>query len=542
MTRVSGRIVDVLRGEVYPGTLLIQDGRIADIVRGEGGDGRFIVPPLVDSHVHVESSMLVPSRFARLAVVHGTVAALCDPHEIANVMGLEGVEFMTADGRTVPFKFYFGAPSCVPATPVETSGAELGPDLVGELLEREDIKFLAEVMNFPGVISGDRGLMAKIGKAAALGKRVDGHAPGLKGEALRRYIGAGIGTDHETSSLEEGLEKLRAGMKLQIREGSAAKNFDALLPLVDLHPDDCMFCSDDKHPHDLVRGHIDELVRRALSQGCDVMKVLRCASVNPVRHYGLDVGLLRKGDFADFVVVDNLEDFNVLQTCINGVVVAEEGESLIPLQGIDALNTFNTGRKSPGDFAVPKEGGLMNIIEVLDGQLITRRSRAVPAASGGCVVPDTGRDILKIAVVNRYRDAPPARAFVRNFGLDKGAIAASVAHDSHNIVAVGTSDVEISRAVNLVIRNRGGLAAVGGAVEEVLPLPVAGLMSDLEGREVAEMYERLDRTAKDLGSSLSAPFMTLSFMSLLVIPELKIGDRGLFDVEGFEPADLFVRG
>lgn len=539
MTAISGNIVDVLNSEIFPGTLKISEGRISEIIREEKDYENYIIPGFVDSHVHIESSMLVPAEFARAAVTHGTVASVSDPHEIANVLGIEGVEYMITNGMSVPFKFYFGAPSCVPATGFETSGAALGPAEVGELLKREDIRYLSEVMNYPGVIYGDPEVMAKIELAQKSGKKIDGHAPGVRGEMLEKYAAAGISTDHETYDREEALEKIRLGMKILIREGSAARNFDALAWLVRDYPGDCMFCSDDKHPDDLVRGHINETVKRALAMGLDRMKVLRCACVNPVLHYGLDVGLLRKGDPADFAVVDNFIGLNILRTYINGELVAENMKSFIPRVTAAIVNNFATGKKEVSDFRVPKAGGKVNVMEVIDGQLVTNRIQEEVPITGGFAVSDPQRDLLKIAVVNRYEDAPPSVAFVRNFGLKKGAIAASMAHDSHNIIVVGVSDEDICRAVNIIIDHKGGISAVSGEEEMILPLPVAGLMSDTDYVEVAERYMAIDGVAKSLGSALRAPFMTLSFMALLVIPKLKLSDRGLFDAEKFAFTDLF---
>ncbi len=533
----SGNIVDILNSRIYPGTLNIIEGRIADIAEG-GKYNTWIIPGFIDSHVHVESSLLPPSEFARLAAVHGTVAAVCDPHEIANVLGIEGVQFMIADGASVPFGFHFGAPSCVPATPFETAGASLGPAEVESLLQRKEVKFLAEMMNFPGVINGDPEVMRKIALARKYRKPLDGHAPGLRGEELRKYIAAGISTDHETFGYEEGEEKLKLGMKLLIREGSAAKDFTALSPLISRYPDHCMLCSDDLHPDDLISGHINEIIKKGLDLGIDIFTLLRCACLNPARHYGFEAGLLRSGDCADFVVVDGLDSLNVLATYIKGEPVAEGGRALLSPGTAAHPNRFNAGFKRPEDFAVKSGGAAINIIEAVDGRIVTGWAREEPKIMDGSLVSDTGRDILKLAVVNRYADAPPAVGFVRNFGLKKGAIASSVAHDSHNILAVGVTDGDICTAVNLVIEHRGGLASVGDDFREVLPLPVAGLMADGNGHAVAHMYSHLDRLAKGLGSKLSAPFMTLSFMALPVIPRLKLSDKGLFDAERFRFIDL----
>lgn len=539
LLRISGTIADVVEGTFYPGTLEIKNNKISSIERGGGPYNTFIIPGLIDAHVHIESSMMVPSEFARLAVRHGTVATVSDPHEIANVLGTRGIDFMIENSSQTDFKFYFGASSCVPATIFETSGASIGLDQIEELLKRDDIKYLSEMMNYPGVLNEDKSVMEKIALAKKYGKRIDGHAPGLRGASIKKYIGHGITTDHETFSYPEGLEKIQNGMKVQIREGSAAKNLDALLALLDEFPDHCMFCSDDKHPNDLVHGHINDLVKRALKYGIDPMKVLRCASLNPVRHYNLEVGLLQKGDHADLVVVDDLEHFNVLKTFINGRLVAEAGKTLLPKVSFEAVNNFAVRKKTAEEFSVRTKGSVMNIIVAEDGQLITKRLCEAPKDSGVKAVSDISRDILKIVVVNRYHDAPPAVGFIKNIGLRKGAIAASVAHDSHNIVAAGVTDEDIARAVNIVIENRGGLSVVYDDTEKSLALPVAGLMSDRDGFEVAEKYSELDRHAKGIGSKLTAPFMTLSFMALLVIPEIKLSDKGLFDSNKFNFIPLF---
>lgn len=541
LDKISGNIVDVVSSSIYPGTIVIEDGRIKDVTKDELGQyDTFIIPGLVDSHVHIESSMLVPAEFARLAVVHGTVATVSDPHEIANVLGLPGIDYMFDSAGKTPFKFYFGASSCVPATSFETADARIGPPEIDKLLSRADIKFLSEMMNYPGVLHKDPEVMAKLAAAKKHNKPVDGHAPGLLGEDLKEYALQGITTDHESYLYEEGAQEAGLGMKVQIREGSAAKNFNALHPLIGKFPESCMFASDDKHPDDLARGHIDQIVKRAIASGYDKMAVLRCATYNPVKHYGLDVGLLQKGDPADLVVIDDLKDFRILKTYINGRLVAENGKSLIERKPAAIKNNFACHEKSPADLAVRDKGGAINIIEAIDGQLITGRSQAVPKAAGGYVVSDPDRDILKIAVVNRYEDAPPAVAFIKNFGLKKGAIASSVAHDSHNVVAAGVSDEDIAKAINLVIRNRGGLALVYDGNEEVLELPVAGLMSDKDGYLVAQKYSSMTAKAKELGSGLRAPYMTLSFMALLVIPEIKLSDKGLFDGKEFKFIDLFA--
>ena len=540
---VSGNIVDIVGRRVFPGVLEVSDGRIAQVVEQDCEYGVYIVPGFVDSHVHVESSMLTPSEFGRVAVVHGTVAVVSDPHEIGNVLGVSGVKYMIEDGSMSPLKFYFGAPSCVPATFFETSGAVIGAREVDELLQMDEIKYLGEVMNFPGVIGDDPEVIEKIEIARGYSKLVDGHAPMLGGEELRKYAGFGISTDHECTTEAEALEKIGAGMMIQIREGSAARNFDDLISIIDEHHESCMFCSDDKHPDDLLGGHIRDLVKRAVNYGVDVMKVLQVASLNPVLHYGLDVGMLRAGDPADFLVIDNLDDFNVLKTYIDGNLVADGKRTLVPRRSSKIVNNFKAREKRVEEFALPYTGktGIerMNVIEAIENQIITEKTTATPTVVDGYVVSDTARDILKIAVLNRYEDKRPAIGFVKNFNLREGAIASSVAHDSHNIIAVGATDEEICRAVNLVIRESGGISAVSRETEAVLPLPIAGIMSNEDYATVAEKYTRIDRIAKELGSTLHAPFMTLSFMALLVIPKLKLSDKGLFDVEKFEFVDLF---
>ncbi|MEA3373065.1 MAG: adenine deaminase, partial [Campylobacterota bacterium] len=493
----------------------------------------YILPGFIDAHIHIESSMMPPSEFARLAVRHGTVATVSDPHEIANVLGIEGVEFMLDNAEQVNFKFYFGASPCVPATPFETSGATLGVEEVKALLQKPQIKYLSEVMNFPGVINGDEDMLQKIKAAQDLGKPVDGHAPGLRGDALKRYIKAGVMTDHEAFTYEEGLEKVQNGMKILIREGSAAKNFNALEPLIDGHYEMLMFCSDDRHPNDLYQEQINQLVRRAIAKGNDLFKVLQIACINPVKHYNLDVGMLREGESADFIEVDNLDDFTILKTIINGEVVAKNGESKISPVPISRINNFHTMPKEAKDFTMPA-CKTVEVIQAIDHEILTHEKLVNLRNMETLTVSDPEQDILEISVVNRYEDALPAVAYVNGFGLKQGAIASSVAHDSHNIIAVGCSDEAIARAVNLLIKEQGGICAVSDEQEWVLPLEIAGIMSAEDGFNVAREYENLDRMVKEtLGSTLSAPFMTLSFMALLVIPELKLSDKGLFDGRTF---------
>lgn len=539
---IGGQIVDLINNRVFPGVLVVEDGKIDRIKERDVGDTRYILPGFVDAHVHIESSMLVPSEFARLAVCHGTVATVSDPHEIANVMGAEGIRYMIDNGRKVPFKFFFGAPSCVPATPFETSGAVLDAQAVEQLLASPDIHCLSEVMNYPGVIADDPDLMAKIAAAHRHGKPVDGHAPSVTGNDLRKYAGAGISTDHECFSLDDALEKIRLGMNILIREGSAAKNFDALIPLMATHPDKLMFCSDDLHPDELVGGHIDRLVRRAIALGYDVMDVLKAASVNAIRHYKLDVGLLQPGDDADFIVVDDLRNPVVRQAYVKGEWVAANGMSLLGYKESHTTNRFDTPYVNKEHLFVPDTGKRIKVIECTDGSLVTKCHIAEPKVEDGGLVSDVGRDLLKMVVVNRYRPAAPAVGFVKGFGLKRGALASTVAHDSHNIVAVGATDSDILHAVNLLIEHKGGVTAYCNTEMVAVPLPVAGLMSPEDGYAVARAYQNVDALAKRLGSTLHAPFMTLAFMSLLVIPELKLSDRGLFDGKRFGFTGLFEEG
>ena len=535
---ITGRLVDIWRKEIYAAEIQVEDEKIAAITKIENAEqvpDNYILPGFIDSHVHIESSMIIPSEFARLAVVHGTVATVSDPHEIANVCGMDGVEFMIENGKKISFKFNFGAPSCVPATNFETAGASLNSEDVKKLLQKNEIKYLSEMMNFPGVLSQDSEVIKKIAAAHALNKPVDGHAPGLRGEQAKQYIDAGISTDHECFTKEEALDKLNYGMKIIIREGSAAKNFEALIDLVNDHYNNIMFCSDDKHPDSLVAGHINQLCARAVAKRINVFKVLEAACINPVLHYKLHVGLLREGDAADFILVEDLQHFKVIQTYIDGTLVAENGNTLIKSVDTNPINQFDCDEISIDDLSIPyNDEESLRIIEALDGQLITNKLMGTPKVKNGNMVSDTENDILKIVVVNRYKNAPVAKAFVKNFGLKQGAVASSVAHDSHNIIAVGADDATLVKAINLVIKYSGGVSCVSNTNEKVLALPVAGLMSTGDGYKVAEAYTAIDKMAKELGSSLSAPFMTLSFMALLVIPHLKLSDLGLFDGDAFK--------
>jgi adenine deaminase len=539
---ITGHVVDPLHRTIRQARLTIAAGRIAAIDDAPSAPATWLLPGFVDAHVHVESSLLPPAEFARLAVAHGTVATVSDPHEIANVLGIPGVDFMLDDAAQSPFTFMFGAPSCVPATSFDHAGAVIDAADVAALLDRPGIGYLSEMMNYPGVIAGDPEVLAKIAAAKARGKPVDGHAPRLRGSAAAAYAAAGITTDHECVELDEAVEKIALGMKILIREGSAARNFDALASLIDTHPDRVMLCSDDKHPDQLLVGHIDQLVRRARARGSDLFDALQAACVNPVRHYDLPVGLLQVGDRADFLEVDDLDRLRIRRVFVAGRLAARDGVSAWPRIESRTPNRFDVQPKRPGDFAVaavtPGPTATVRVIEALDGQLVTGVLRLPIPVVDGRLSADPASDILKIAVVDRYDDRPPAVAFIRNVGLARGAIASSVSHDSHNIVAVGVDDASLARAVNLVIASRGGLSVAGPDGDAVLPLPIAGLMSDRPGAEVATAYSDLDRRAKALGSRLAAPFMTLSFMALLVIPSLKIGPDGLFDVDAFRPVGL----
>ena len=538
--QIQGQIVDIQNQRIYAGEISVENGKIISIIEKNLNVQHYIMPGFIDAHIHIESSMLVPSEFAKIAVLHGTVATISDPHEIANVLGTAGVYYMIENSKKVPLKFHFGAPSCVPATTFESAGAVIDSEGIKELMASPDIYYLAEMMNYPGVLFDDAEVLKKIQWAKHFEKPVDGHAPGLRGEPIRKYISAGISTDHECYTFEEAEEKLSLGMKVLIREGSAAKNFEALIDLLPENYQNMMFCSDDKHPDDLILGHINLLCARAVAKGIDVFKVLQAACVNPVNHYKIKVGLLKEKDAADFIVVEDLVDFKVLQTYINGELVAKNGESFIKHVSFETPNNFNITSKEISDFAVSGSGSKIRVIEALEGQLITNEIHHKPLIVDEKIVSDTENDILKMAVVNRYQNTKPAIAFIKNFGLKKGAIASSVAHDCHNIVVVGTSDEEICNAVNLIIKNRGGVCAVNGSENKILALPVAGIMSDKNGWETGKLYQEIDAMAKELGSNLKAPFMTLSFMALLVIPDLKLSDKGLFSGNTFSFVNLEV--
>ncbi len=540
---VSGNVVDIGGRRTYAADVRVENGRIAAITQTSARPGNYLLPGFIDAHVHIESSMLVPSEFARAAVVHGTVSTVSDPHEIGNVLGVAGVRYMLENASHVPFKFNFGAPSCVPATKFETAGAEINVAEVAELLDDPRIRYLSEMMNFPGILHGDPVCLGKVQAAHDRGKPVDGHAPGLRGEETARYIAAGITTDHECFTKDEALDKLAAGCKIIIREGSAARNFDALYTLLGEYPGMTMLCSDDKHPDELLEGEINVLVRRAVARGIDVYDALLAACIVPIEHYKLDVGRLRVGDPADFIEVDSLTEFNVRRTWIDGRLVAENGATTIQRVEPRIVNNFVPTMISMADIEVsaPADSRLtLQVIEALDGQLITNRLGFPVQVINEAVHAQLELDILKVVVVNRYYKAPPAIAFIKNFGLKRGAMASSVAHDSHNVIAVGADDADIAAAVNLVMKADGGLSAayVAEEVAEVQPLPIAGLMATGTCEEVGHAYGKLDKLVKAWGSPLRSPYMTLSFMALLVIPALKLSDRGLFDGAKFEFTDL----
>ncbi|WP_288956440.1 adenine deaminase [uncultured Polaribacter sp.] len=537
---VQGNIVDIENRRIFKGEVVVENDGIVDIREANHPIENYIIPGFIDAHIHIESSMLVPSEFAKIAVTHGTVATVSDPHEIANVLGITGVDFMIENGKKVPLKFNFGAPSCVPATSFESAGAIIDSDDIQKIMENPDIKYLAEMMNYPGVLFDDAEVLKKIQHAKNNNKPIDGHAPGLRGDDVTKYIAAGISTDHECFSYEEALEKLQKGMKVIVREGSAAKNFEALIDLLPEHFENMMFCSDDKHPDDLLLGHINKLCERAVAKGIDVFKVLQAACINPVKHYNLEVGLLQKGDFADFVIVDTLEKFNVLETYINGELVAKNGKSFIKSVDFEVLNNFNTDKKQIADFRLESSPKKIRVIEALDGELVTNQIESDSLIVDGNLVSNTTTDVLKMTVVNRYQNDQPVIAFIKNFGIKEGAIASSVGHDSHNIIAVGVSDEAICKAVNLIIENRGGVCAVNESKEKIVPLPVAGIMSDKSAQEIGKAYAELDTMAKQMGSKLRAPYMSLSFMALLVIPSLKLSDKGLFDGNTFQFISLGV--
>ncbi|MFH1785549.1 MAG: adenine deaminase [Candidatus Micrarchaeota archaeon] len=519
--KIIGHMVDVFQEKIYSVEITF-DKKIRKIKRIGKAPKRYILPGLVNAHVHTESSMLIPSEFARLAIKQGTVAVVADPHEIANVCGINGINFMIKNAKKVPLKFYFGASSCVPATGFETNGAKLGKKEIEKLLKKNEIKFLAEVMNYPGVINRDPEIMEKIKIAKKYSKRIDGHAPGLVGTDLDRYISAGIETDHECYMLNEAKEKMKKGMKIIVREGSAAKNLDEIYPI--LKTGKCMLCTDDSHPDDLFKGHINKILEKCVKLGIDPITAIKSATKNPVEHYGLDCGLLREDDNSDFIIVNNLKNFNVKETWINGKQIYKHGKVKMKRIKENKINKFSAKKITINDLKIAKQ---LPVIEAIDGSLITNKLRETNRIN-------LKKDILKIVIINRYKKTKPAIGFVKKFGMKKGAFGSSVMHDSHNIGIVGTDDESICKVANEIIMAKGGLVVYDGKQKYVLRLPFAGLMTDENGEKVAEKYEKLTKIVKKLGCKMHSPFMTLSFMGLLVLPHLKISDKGVFDVDKFD--------
>lgn len=541
---IKGQYVDLHHCNIFPARLVIEGGRILDIEPIDSAPSQWLIPGFVDAHVHIESSMLAPSEFAPLAMANGTIATISDPHEIGNVLGIEGVRWMVENGKTTPFYFHFGAPSCVPATHFETAGAAISLGEIETLFREGSCQYLAEMMNWPGVIFKDPEVMAKLELSKKWLKPIDGHAPGLRGDQAKAYFDKGIQTDHECFAEDEAREKAALGVKILIREGSAARNFDALISIIEQYPDQVMFCSDDKHPDDLIRGHINGLVSRAIALGYNIFDIYRSATILPMEHYQLPCGRLRVGDPADFVVLDSLEEAKVSATFIRGIqVFGKEVGLWKPTPVASTPNAFQPHFPSLGDYSISSSGvdkSLVRVIEAVEGQLITKEIHAELPVRDGFIQSNHEGDILKLAVVNRYQKASPALAFIRGFGLKGAAIASSVAHDSHNIVAVGGSDLLIKRAVDALMRVGGGICLVHEEGEEILPLPIAGLMSDRDGFWVGEQYEKLTALARQFQSTPKAAFMLLSFMALLVIPALKLSDKGLFNGQDFRFVDLEV--
>jgi adenine deaminase len=545
---IKANLVSITERKIFAAAIHIQNGLVKEIEPIAETVSGFILPGFIDAHIHIESSMLTPYEFARIALTHGTIATISDPHEIANVCGLQGVMYMLENAKDAHLKFHFGAPSCVPATGFETTGSTLNAADVATLLERNDIYYLSEMMNYPGVLNSDIEVFKKINSALQHNKPIDGHAPGLMGDEAKKYIEAGrksviISTDHECFTLNEALNKLQHGMHILIREGSAAKNFNALHTLITSHTDKVMFCTDDAHPDDLLLGHINKLVARSVALGYNVFDVLQCACLNPRKHYNTNTGALQVGQPADFILVENLKDFNVQATYVNGLCVAKNGTCILPKKENEIINQFNIEPLSISDIQL-KTNAIGNVsvrvIEALEGQLITNEISATLQPVDGLLQSDVKQDVLKLVVVNRYKKSNVAFGFIKNFTLTKGAIASTVAHDSHNIICIGTSDNDMLTAINTVINNKGGLCVFDDTNLNVLPLPIAGLMSDGDAQTVAQTYADLNEATVAMGCKLKAPFMTLSFMALLVIPDLKLSDKGLFSGKSFEFTSLEV--
>lgn len=531
----EGHIVDIETRTTYPGRINVRDGKIESIEKLESvaEDAPYFLPGMTDSHIHIESTMLTPVNFSKIAVAHGVVNSVSDPHEITNVLGVEGIDFMVNNAKSTRFNCYFGLPSCVPSSHLETAGAVIDAATTAELIKRDDLWYLAEMMNYPGIINNDPEVVGKVKAALAVGKVVDGHAPGVLGEDLVKYLCAGITTDHECSTVQEANERIALGAKIIVREGSAARNFDALSDVLAQHPEVAMLCSDDKHPDDLIEGHIDALVRRGLAKGIPIWNMLQAACINPVKHYALPSGLMKPGDKATFIAVDNLNEFNVLSTVIEGYKVfdrnsgVDESALVISQPAKEYPNNFKAQRITVKDIALNTTSDKVKVIEALDGELLTH-----------CLtMPSTGlaeNGVQKIVVYNRYGNGIPQVALIKGFDLKNGAMAASIAHDSHNIVAVGDNDKDIVILINALIEAKGGVGVIENGKVELLQLPIAGLMTDKSAEEVAKLYGGLDAKAKSLGCKLRSPFITMAFMALPVIPELKITDKGLVDVNAFE--------
>lgn len=542
MKREIGKIVDIHNKRIFSGEIIYNENGIKSITEHVGEEySNYIMPGFIDSHIHIESTMMSPNEFARNVVKNGTVAVLADPHEIANVCGVNGVEYMVENSKDIAFKFYYGVPSCVPATPFEICGGEINPSDIDKLFSTGKYKFLGEFMNVPGIIYDDKDCILKTEISKKHNLPIDGHAPGLSGDDLKKYISAGISTDHEFFSFENSVEKIKAGIKIQVREGSASKDFEDLYELIDLYPDSVMMCTDDSHPKDIIElGHIDKIVKRAISKNLNIFNILKAASANPVNHYNLEVGLLREGDKSDFIIVEDLIEFKVLKTVIDGSTVYENGKSNIEYKCIEPINNFNTRAIVCEDIQVKYPSGKkLKVINVIDGSLVSQKVMLEALVEDNLVISNISEDILKIVLHNRYTNMPVQVGFIKGFGLKKGAFASSVSHDSHNILAIGTNDIDIVNVVNRVVKSKGGLAVCDGEDLEILDLPIAGLMSNLDINTINDSYSRLKLKLKDFGCTLDSAFMTMAFMSLIVIPELKLGSRGLFEYSKFEFVDLF---
>ena len=539
---IKGNIVDIIAKRIYPAEMIFNDGIITSITELNEQVSGYILPGFIDAHVHIESSMIIPTEFSRLCLPHGTLATVSDPHEIANVLGMDGIEFMIENSKLTPLEIVFGAPSCVPATTFETAGATIDCDDIAYLLNLPEIGYLSEMMNYPGVLHNDTTVMKKLSIARAARKPIDGHAPGLRGLEAKQYAQAGITTDHECTTLEEALEKIHYGMKILIREGSAAKNFNALHPLLSNYADSCMFCSDDKHPDDLVQGHINECVNRALSLGYDLFDVLKVAHLNPKQHYSIQIGTLQIGDSADFIISNDIQQIDVHTSYVKGICIARNGAITIDLPEfpLQEMSICNASFIEPHDLSIPKHSSTVRIIRCVPGELITHEEIITMKSTDDYLHADINSDIIKIVNVNRYKPSKPALGFVKGIGLQHGAIASTIAHDSHNIIAIGADDISLTNAINALIENKGGICYVHGSEKTILHLDIAGLMSSQNAHVIAQSYEKIDRLVKNNGSNIHAPFMTLSFLGLLVIPSLKLSDKGLFNGDTFSFTPLHI--